>query len=393
VFTLFGTILRLWVVTPNRLYSSRAYDFALDTDLPDIIRIIALLSGPIDILLPQFDLLSQTALQVRVVLPAGDSDVMTIGIEDIKVIENRGCLFGRGALICSARPKDPFPLRRLRLLQDKEILIIKVVWTLEELVDHELDVMVRLHAGPLPDDILLPRPIGKGVGDDSGRNLEAWTTDIVPPSLDQHRALVDAPLHLCCMVMACQPAKRLSGIVPPLRMMRIHRGLFKSLYYMATKGVHYRDLNLGNILVLEADMDRCLVIDFDGSRILNLNRGRRSGSRVTDLLDISIDDSRSANAYFMSISVMELHEPLIKRRKLLVEIAEEQESIEQYKAKKGDLFWQHKKEERLASLDEQLCNLEKFIQASAHRYIDDCESAVYNQVFQVSSVAAPTNFS
>ena len=176
--------------------------------------------------------------------------------------------------------------------------------------------------------------------------------------------------------------------------LQVLRHIFQCLWIAACLGIHYRDINTGNILHtlvkhLDPQDQTSLIgylIDYGNARILDQRRiYTRLDQRMHGNTDIQLrlDDARSANLLFLSTrstAVLQAHQRYTQAAKALT--AENQRRAQADKADKSNETWE---EDLLTELESDVKEAEKELGAiGLHRYIDDLESAIYAHVFQVS---------
>lgn len=266
-------------------------------------------------------------------------------------------------------------------------LIIKSTWLPDHLHDHELAVLrwieqhrqkMKYKPNPEPN---IPLPVGHVLGlTEAGTQIQAWKTN-------------NGNLRNSTIASFCVPAKPMRKDISLKDLFLIAKGLCRTLDFLSRLGIHYRDLNLGNILraITEDDGDRnlCVLIDFGNARILKSRRGQPGDiDTPPEPRDVNRDDARSANAYFMSLRV---HEMSLKQ--------------EEYKAAHAGLesketlfhldYAEETDEKHKTYLLEEFQGVKDHVRglhvalgdaAYQHRYVDDLESAVYLFLYHVSPV-------
>jgi serine/threonine protein kinase len=158
-------------------------------------------------------------------------------------------------------------------LEQDEVAIIKASWQPSEMLSPEINVHQHIEralqadreAGrPIDPEIALPRSLGI-VSDSSGleslgvESFSHWRTRGKEP---------DDELEPCLfMTKSFQAAPAFTLDLSPIELSEVYRKLFKTLKYLGSIGIRHRDLSPGNILVDVKNRERCLLVDFDFSRI------------------------------------------------------------------------------------------------------------------------------
>jgi hypothetical protein len=252
-------------------------------------------------------------------------------------------------------------------------LVIKSTWLPERLYDHELEILGHIdrarnrclaNGTSVP---LLPFPVGHAINTISGSKvrLDGWRT-------------ADGHTRNTTMVTFCETGRHVDQDLPTLRThVRLHRSLTQTLGWLAKNGIHYRDLNSGN--VLRNDAGKCVLIDFGNARYRKRPRGQ-TRDQATEPLALSWDDARSGTFMFMS---RRIHALTIKA--IMYKEAEAKYEIERLKLKDTDAsFWSS----RIRKIDGRKQQLEQKLQQmkdihNQHCYIDEAESQLYLMMQQV----------
>jgi hypothetical protein len=147
------------------------------------------------------------------------------------------------------------------------------------------------------------------------------------------------------------------------------KGVFECLWFAASKGIHYRDLNQGNIMWTMKDGQIIgYLIDFGNARYLNQPRQSNLSRGENNTALLCEDDARSATYYFQSVWSME---------------AKKKEALYQQAVRERG----RAKPEFRADEDELVTAAWEAVVRATHRYIDDLESALYLISWQVSSAS------
>ena len=257
-------------------------------------------------------------------------------------------------------------------------MIIKSTWLPKQCYTHELDIcevidkarkacLAKDPASSIPN---LPIPVGQIVNriSDSETSLDSWETP-------------DGGWQLSTLATFCEVGRHVNEIpITVSNHIQLHLSLIRALWWLAEAGIHYRDLNNGN--VLRGKDGDVVLIDFGNSRYLKRPRGQKGDN--TGPLELSLDDAHSGTLMFMSRRIHALtSEALVYQLK----IAKLETQCEALSAAKPTKFTALRKE----LLEAEKKDLEKLGQqlaerAHQHRYIDDAEANVLLMSQQVSAM-------
>lgn len=242
-------------------------------------------------------------------------------------------------------------------------LVIKSTWLTDRLYDHELEIVGHIDGarnkcladGSVPP--LLPFPVGHAINTIPGTEtqLDNWRT-------------ADGRIRNTTLVTFCEKGRHVDQDRLTVRShVRFHRSLTKTLGWLAKSGIHYRDLNNGN--VLRSAAGSCVLIDFGNARYLKRPRGR-TGDQPVEPLDLSMDDARSGTLMFMSRRIHALTEESNRYKEAVKEYNREAMELENPNAP----F----RSRRIAKLEDQKRELEKMQEDlqrvhNQHCYIDGRE--------------------
>lgn len=296
---------------------------------------------------------------------------------------------------------------RITLKKDEHI-VIKTSWQLSRHRTHEHDVYKHMamtekqlveEEGFVRDkDVAIPELVGTLCEDyQAGDNLACigdaplnrWTTREVrinPMSNDLEAGVEKA--HFTILITKCRKAKPINHfILREFQMIEVYRRLVKNLEHVGLLGIHYRDLNIGNILCNLEDGFLCLLADFDFARIETKRRGEpREEHGDGELLDTSLDDCVSGNLHFMSQHVQKSRErnaalTRLRRAKHAIEAAAER-NVQQASVE-DRLFWENERITLLEAKQGEIDGLQNEIAAHYHKFVDDLESMIYTLLWLV----------
>lgn len=298
-------------------------------------------------------------------------------------------------------------------------VIVKAWWTYREVEDYELKMLDHLHNGepqfefdpshtdPVPMDIIDPKAIAC-----LPRALGVVQVEQVDPEVWKTRTR-GTPRSLCIMatsgplgwnmptepdiVFSCNGREVVLGL---RHYGQILLGVCESLWYAAIKGVHHRDISLGNIMWTwiedvpgDPSSGRAVgyLVDFgiaryrdnprfkyeyeDEDEIENQGDVKIGMQDDWDSYVLALDDSRSGTPVFSSVHTA--------RTKDFVRWYPEHKKRLVDAAKSDYALW---KTISKASYEKTLLGLK----VDSHRYIDDLESSVYAFLLQVSPNEVPS---
>jgi hypothetical protein len=380
-FTLCGPVLRLWHADCTRYGTSAGYSFANREDYEKIMDIVAFLSGPAHSLLEQWKPpRADSAIAIRSV----DGNLHRYEVIEIEQVSSTSQIWGPRTAVWVATVQ---PLSQGCFLppNGQEMrLVIKSTWVEKHLHSHELDVLHWIQNQkeslvPEPEvEPNLPLPIGFVQGEtEGGIDIQDWFA-----SDDQTRMSIIATFSM--------PAVPLGKDINVHTLFSIYRNLFETLDFLSRCGVHYRDLNTGNILrTIAHGPQQCVLVDFGHARILKSRRGRLEDiKRPPEPWEVNRDDCRSANEYFMCRRIHKMSLLLEHHDAYVKDYAGQKKRIEErmLTADEADV---ERLQGRLAKMTANIAShLEELEKASYnHRYVDDWESAIYTMLYQVSAVS------
>jgi hypothetical protein len=426
-FTLCGTILRIVFINTERFGTSRGYDLSDPEDWIDVVKIIALFCGPISNYFPfwaphELELITMETLE---------GDTLLVRLEHVEILDRRFDPYGRRTTVWCGEVKMIKQLDRNgkekqvdpRYLTDEdEVIVIKASWLLSYLAEHEKDVYRHIEEGDKKEleetgrerDPEISIPVFMGTIKTSERAAETlgypdladWKTRKFPVNTTQPESREE---HACLSIFATKCFKAvtiLGASISIAKLVTVYRKLFKTLRYLARRGIHYRDMNLGNILRDLLTQERCLLTDFDFARIEMQRRGHPRGEHL-HFWETSKDDCVSGNALFMSSYVQEgvaKKEALERQERITPELRQQlqraEAALEEQKLLKQSAIHDPTIDDQIEALGETCKDLEKnvaqgekeeqryrdMMRPTAHRYLDDCESAIYTLLWIVSNL-------
>ena len=370
-----GHLLRVFVFDPAGFSTSAAYSFREEADYEQIVYAIALLSGPSSRVLEHWYPSTEEALSVKKL----DGNIVRYRLSDIKRLAISPVIWGSRTATWSAHAKR-LDDNAIETSYESLPLIIKSTWMPNELYAHELEILEKIAEArakcSMTGELVprLPYSVGHAMDtiQDSDIHLADWHAN-------SHN-ITDPALRNSTIVTFCEPGVHVDEDLPTLRNhVRLHRSLTQTLGWLAEHGIHYRDLNNGN--VLRGVTGECVLIDFGNARYLRRPRGQtnQDGSAA---VHISFDDARSGTLMFMSRRIHALTNLDIACKKLQSQC---EANFRQLQAI-TDLEYRSVKERQCDRQRDQLA-LKRAQMTEVHhehRYIDDAESQLY-LVFQQAS--------
>lgn len=320
-----------------------------------------------------------------------------------KYLDIREALFGSRTVVVSGAARPASPTEEAPAVSVN--VFIKAWWDFQNLEVHELKMLSALHRPEseplerklgdldlssddpqLEADPVASRLVDPKVIDSLPKALGTIKDDKVDPAVWATQPLPLRPegevFTICIMATSGPRGHRMPTtksatflcdgeiIVLGLRNYgEILLGVFESLWYAASKGIHYRDINLGNIMWIWVEGRAVgVLIDFGNARHLDqLRRPPTETSAFGIEYDISLEDGHSGTPTFMSIHAIKVE---AARR----ELRESMQDLQQ-----PDDIGQAERLAREARVDEALTR----IRIVTHRYIDDLETAIYAFVVEV----------
>jgi hypothetical protein len=408
--TICGPIVRVWYMNPQRFGSSRGFSLDDPKDTYDIVKVFALFSGPVSNYLPHWKPVAGP--KGRFAMKTIDDKPFLLELKDIKSLDTRYDPYGRRTAVWSAGvaqvlsvPGENGPPPPITLEPD-EHLVIKASWQLPHLRMHEHNVYkhiakteeeLRRTKGFVRDkEVAIPEMIGTLHDRDppldciGGEKLTDWRTRLVRsnPRNNDPQAPTEQ-VHFTVLVTQCpraQPVKRY--ILEEYQLVEIFRRLIKNLKHLGLLGIHYRDLNIGNILCDPKTLI-CLLADLDFARIGTNRRGERSDDDASKLFETSLDDCISGNLLFMSQHVQQSRKLYVDLNRLegqLWDIEETARMEDLAKEGQSDKVRQTNEAERdMVSKDiqDEIDRIKGRIANNHHKFVDDLESLIYTKLWLV----------
>lgn len=367
-------MLRIFETDPVGISTSPAYSFREPKDYEKIISAIALLSGPPFLVSEQWQPSPQDILSVR----KADGNLVRYHLTNIRRLSVSPVLWGSrtAAWAATAQRVDNVDVT---LPHEALPLVIKSSWLPDRLYDHELDMTVHIDKARsrcisegevVP---LLPFPVGHAINAIPGSetHLDNWRT-------------ANGRTRNTTLVTFCAEGKHVDEDLPTLRNhVRFHRSLTQTIRWLAKIGLHYRDLNNGNVLRSAAGY--CVLIDFGNARYLKRPRGQ-TGDQPVGALDLSMDDARSGTLMFMSRRIHGLTEKRDIYEKDKGEYEQECKALaamdDDDPGKEPEFRQCEAQKRELETQRQEMMNIH-----SRHCYIDDAESQLYLMTQQVRKEA------
>lgn len=275
---------------------------------------------------------------------------------------------------------------------DRIRLVTKATWIAAEVVHHEERMLHILHTAeavalyPLATDVSSTESISriaKPIGHTQDELISRWNTEGEEKS---------APVRLSILVTQCPIGRNLPTIARNANKLslrnwgQIFLGILECLWFSSSKGIHYRDLNLGNVMWAWMPDGKTVVawlVDWGNARHLQQPR-ILSVMSIADVIRLAEDDGRSANPYFRSTAcnqASQLSDEYLRQQgeySSYLELIRNKEANPDVVADLASL-----KDETAIVQEEMQKTIMKARQAS-HRYVDDLESLIYLMYYVVS---------
>jgi hypothetical protein len=400
--TLSGRFLRFWVSDSLSFATTLLYDLANPDHAEDIAKILAFLTGDIENISDTYS-------------PPTDRFTLINPEDKTEQLEVRNELWGRRTAVFAGFA------RRLNAESDTaEPVTIKCAWLPTYLQTYEHKILTHINnalkepvdsksypflaeaKAAVDPEVLacIPKPLGM-LKDckRTSRSVKAPLGD--SDGLYSNDEQEEVYLELSVLVTTGPHGERIPSATSSLSL-RDHydilSGALQTLWIVSCCNLHYRDINLGNILfhlktVTENGQGVSKVvgylIDYGNARILDERRKqlpqKEEDAPSKKATALHLDDARSINAYFVCLHVLEALQ--------LSTLYRETESS--LKAHEKNLQNASMEAKRLA-LAKVIAKEEKMMQdllakmaGMQHRYIDDIESLLYSFCFWVSGSDAP----
>ena len=398
-FGLCGDILRGHFLSPQRFGSTRGFSMEDEEDYLDIVKMIALFSGPVGNFMPSWGPKPGDTISIR----TPKQGTIDVTLDKVSLLESRFGPYGRRTTVWQAevkRSKGKGKKGSHRIdIAPGEVLVIKASWLLSRLAKWEATVYEHIaekeaervkRTGVKRDpDIGLPEFIGQVIDASQTESLGPhhlgqWESRQVPKRNIPGRSMEQACASI--FVTKCFPAQTIDRANLSLsQLAKIHLGLFKTLNYLASLGVHYRDLNLGNILYDLSSGTRCLLTDFDFARLNLRSRGEPDLDEEKDeAWDISIDDAISGNVLFQSRSAHAARECYDRLEVAIFAEVEAKTELAKVQAEKDPSAKTIMRRKRILTKSSKSVDaLIAELRGHRHRYVDDLESAIYTILWVV----------
>ena len=336
---------------------------------------MAFLCGPSSRVLERWLLPTEEALSVQKL----DGNIVRYRLSNIRALSISPVIWGSRTATWSAQAErldehGPGPS------YEKLPLIIKSSWLPNRFYAHELEILEKIAEAQskcLASESfvpLLPYPVGHVIN-----SIQHTDIDLADWKVGGH-GRTGASLQNSTMVTFCEPGVHVDQDLPTLKKhVRLHRSLTQTLGWLAEHGIHYRDLNNGN--VLRSSTGECILIDFGNARYLRRPRGQtnQDGSAA---VHISFDDARSGTLMFMSRRIHALTEMDIAHKSNQAEYENNLRKLQaetdvEYKSDMEQFCAEER--ENLTLRQEQMTKVN-----NEHCYADDGESQFYLMMQQVS---------
>ena len=335
---------------------------------------MAFLCGPSSRVLERWLLPTEEALSVQKL----DGNIVRYRLSNIRALSISPVIWGSRTATWSAQAErldehGPGPS------YEKLPLIIKSSCLPNRFYAHELEILEKIAEAQskcLASESfvpLLPYPVGHVIN-----SIQHTDIDLADWKVGGH-GRTGASLQNSTMVTFCEPGVHVDEDLPTLKNhVRLHRSLTQTLGWLAEHGIHYRDLNNGN--VLRSSTGECILIDFGNARFRDRPRGQ-TNTKSSEHVSLSGDDAGSSTLMYSSRRIHALTMADLDHKRFQADhdnhVISMQETIKpclkQTMVEVYDL--------QVAGLRESSRELEE--PHHHHRYIDDAESQLYLMMQQV----------
>lgn len=393
ILTWCGPIVRLWRFEANRYAVTRGFSVHHDDDLTDILRVVLLCLADQD-LLPTWNPPSFSTLKLT--NSKGNTQSRQLVLNDAASAEAliRPAVLGSRTVIFLYPPLGVQSISTMtlgeqsRLFDGDRRLFVKASWRPDRLVGHELNMLQLIQEGLVKlkeeendcwRDIDAPTPLG-AMPDDV--NWTTWADS------SGNKLSLDV---LAFVQHKGQPIQQDSS---EAYLAQVFGQLVQQLAAYAQIGLHYRDLNQGNILMLpgtEGRLARLVLADHGNMRVGTARlRGPDSLCRERnedEWMELAEDDARSANHLFLPLCALDSANHARDYRSC-------QESLPGLEAAQREANMNGSDREvnlaagKLTKARALLKMARKKAFLRCHRYIDDLESLLYLYLYTVSLVRA-----
>lgn len=306
-WTLTGHLLRLYRFTPDAYYRSEPIDVTDPKQLPDVVRFVAFITDPASCLL-KLEPRKRFAVQLH------GSEMQEqwewgaapklLSVKQ-QLFGSRTCCWGGQARRVSADEESD--KRDIKY----ESLVLKVCWLPSSLLHHEADVLQVLERSNIEH---IPKILGSLVIDaDFAKALASSAEELQSVSAEKNlqsqgnSGSSNRKLKLQALVLRCPIGEPMGRQTTMLEAAAACGAVVPILEQVASAGVHYRDLNLGNILRYSstsagASVSPSMLVDFGNARFHGRAKGEDLDSPLMQLVE---DDHRSVTPCFLSLNAIE----------------------------------------------------------------------------------------
>jgi len=404
--------------------TTRLCDLGNPEHAEDIVAMIAFLIGPLHAVLSTYEIPTG-----EFAVESGEGKEKTLSkykwVSDSegvkwKILERRHDLHGRRTVAIHGKA------RKVEKGAPTESLVIKFTWLPRYLAHYEQLILRKLARAAkeaeepennpklaeamkaVPEEIIEYRPRSIGMLADCERTTrESPVRGSINDGLAHSSSELPSQLVLSGMCTVNPVGMRISTLssLSWKQRLQILSGAFASLWVAACSDVHYRDVNIGNVLYALLDEQSGEVIgyliDYGNARVLNQRRlaTRFDGATLEQIREyfpdsvatrihaktddgtedfrLQVDDALSTNRYFISTHLAEV---LMKQdiwEGLLVDKRLKDRAYELDPESDEARENAHQAKVLLDEETQELWNLRN------HRYTDDMESLVFGHIYQV----------
>ncbi|PWN41518.1 hypothetical protein IE81DRAFT_330897 [Ceraceosorus guamensis] len=266
------------------------------------------------------------------------------------------------------------------LFFEGKLLFVKASWRPPRLIGHELNMLLRIQRG---EQLL------RSKNHASWQDIEAPTPiALLPMDWETWPASGSPALKLDILAFAQHQGVAFGYNDAEADLAQIFGQFARQLAAYAELGLHYRDLNPGNLLMTRrqgSQRARLVLADHGNVRVGVAREELMPTCEETDCLGWAADDTRSANQLFLAHSTSNCgrHAALfLLEEKARHKYTADLKTLESLESSKKNEIVRLRRDIEEASQNMAINRKKAFIKS--HRYIDDLESMIYLYLYTIS---------
>ncbi|PWN17706.1 hypothetical protein BCV69DRAFT_130509 [Microstroma glucosiphilum] len=350
-----GHKVRLWYLNASTYAASLPFDTRVQSDQVELVKILRLISleEHSALLAGQWHITAQTEFHIEV---DGDNLSLCERVTNaMQPLERRPGPFGSQTAVFAEGGGA----------RDEPVLMIKISWLAPHLLRHELAMMRTIQKLGLPY-----APVAYGMVVIPTTGFQGNPCEELDISSSRSRVA-------CALLTKQHIGDRIGAQCSPRDVLSIHMQLVDVLFKLAKGNFHYRDLNTGNVRVLQGHTDILLLVDLGNMRSNFSPRERPEMTYAEAMLDRATDDTRSANVAFLPTCCLEVKNAI----ELWAESLHSAQRDFQAAINRDPSHGVQSGLQRISATLEVFRSVLKTLALHSHRYIDDLESALYLHVW------------